>query len=119
MVTSLKDQSIAALVLDLGLSSRSDAVELIRVLMLPKYLGLKGHKTSHEVWQGYLLSLDKTFLEAESLSQLSVDDVYAKMRTIVSKQRLKKKSFLLTLALGPLKNCLILSLKHIEALRKL
>ncbi|HGS4658097.1 TPA: hypothetical protein ACMDSL_002042 [Vibrio parahaemolyticus] len=94
LVTSLKDQSIEALVIELGLSSRSDAVELIRVLMLQKYLGLEGHKTSHEVWQGYLLSLDKTFLETESLSQLSVDDVYEKMLTIVSKQRLGREPFL-------------------------
>lgn len=94
LVTSLKDQSIEALVIELGLSARSDAVELIRVLMLQKYLGLEGHKTSHEVWQGYLLSLDKTFLEAESLSQLSADDVYEKMLTIVSKQRLGRESFL-------------------------
>ncbi|EMV3029134.1 hypothetical protein J7916_07585 [Vibrio parahaemolyticus] len=94
LVTSLKDQSIEALVIELGLSARSDAVELIRVLMLQKYLGLEGHKTSHEVWQGYLLSLDKTFLEAESLSQLSVDDVYEKMQAIVSKQRLGREPFL-------------------------
>ncbi|MFS1956568.1 hypothetical protein [Vibrio cyclitrophicus] len=94
LVTSLKDQSIEALVVELGLSSRSDSVELIRILMLQKYLGLEGHKTSHEVWQGYLLSLDKTFLEAESLIQLSVDDVYKKMQTIVSKQRLEREMFL-------------------------
>ncbi len=94
LVTSLKDQSIEALVVELGLSSRSDSVELIRILMLQKYLCLEGHKTSHEVWQVYLLSLDKTFLEAESLSQLSVDDVYEKMQAIVSKQRLGRKQFL-------------------------
>ncbi|WP_259346323.1 hypothetical protein [Vibrio diabolicus] len=94
LVTSLKDQSIEALVIELGLSSRSDSVELIRILMLQKYLGLEGHKTSHEVWQGYLLSLDKTFLEAESFSQLSVDDVYEKMQAIVSKQRLGREPFL-------------------------
>ncbi|EJF7265703.1 hypothetical protein M8475_003563 [Vibrio parahaemolyticus] len=94
LVTSLKDQSIEALVVELDLSSRSDSVELIRILMLQKYLGLEGHKTSHEVWQGYLLSLDKTFLEAEPLRQLSVDDVYEKMQTIVSKQRLVRESFL-------------------------
>jgi hypothetical protein len=94
LVTSLKDQSIEALVIELGLSSRSDSVELIRILMLQKYLGLEGHKTADEVWQGYLLSLDKTFLEAESLSQLSADDVYKKMQTIVSKQRLGREQFL-------------------------
>lgn len=94
LVTSLKDQSIEALVIELGLSSRRESVELIRILMLQKYLGLEGHKTSHEVWQGYLLSLDKTFLEAESLSQLSVDDVYEKMQAIVSKQRLGREQFL-------------------------
>lgn len=93
LVTSLKDQSIEVLVVELGLSSRSDSVELIRILMLQKYLGLEGHKTSHEVWQGYLLSLDKTFLEAESLSQLSVDEVYVKMQTIVSKQKLGREQF--------------------------
>ncbi|MCS0394882.1 hypothetical protein ND980_21865 [Vibrio diabolicus] len=94
LVTSLKDQSIEALVIELGLSSRSDSVELIRILMLQKYLALEGHKTSHEVWQGYLFSLDKTFLEAESLSQLSVDNVYEKMQAIVSKQRLGREQFL-------------------------
>jgi len=94
LVTSLKDQSIEALAIELGLSFRSDSVELIRILMLQKYLGLEGNKTSHEIWQGYLLSLDKTLLEAESLSQLSVDDVYEKMQAIVSKQRLGKESFL-------------------------
>lgn len=97
-VTCLKDQSIEALVIELGLSSRSDAVELIRVLMLQKYLGLEGNKTSHEVWQGYLLSLDKTFLEAESLSQLSVDDVYEKMQAIASKQRLEREQFFADIA---------------------
>ncbi|MEZ8472135.1 hypothetical protein AB6D20_009600 [Vibrio splendidus] len=94
LVTPLKDQSIEALVIELGLSSRSDSVELIRILMLQKYLGLEGHKTSHEVWQGYLFSLDKTFLEAEFLSQLSVDDVYEKMQAIVSKQILGREQFL-------------------------
>ncbi|TON22644.1 hypothetical protein CGH62_23320, partial [Vibrio parahaemolyticus] len=94
LVTSLKDQSIEALVIQLGLPSRSDSVELIRILMLQKYLGLEGHKTPNEVWLGYLLSLDKTFLETESLSQLSVNDVYEKMQTIVSKQRLEREQFL-------------------------
>ncbi|YCO04362.1 hypothetical protein ACB087_12590 [Vibrio sp. VNB-15] len=56
LVTSLKDQSIEALVIELGLSSRSDAMELIRILMMQKYLGLEGHKTPNEVWQGYLLT---------------------------------------------------------------
>ncbi|MCF7505806.1 MULTISPECIES: hypothetical protein [unclassified Vibrio] len=94
LVTPLKDQSIEALVIELGLFSRSDSVELIRILMLQKYLGLEGNKKSHQIWQGYLLSLDKTFLEAESLSQLSVDDVYEKMQIIVSKQRLGRELFL-------------------------
>ncbi|PNH99900.1 hypothetical protein [Vibrio diazotrophicus] len=97
-IVSLKDQSIEALVIELGLSSRSDAVEIIRILMLQKYLGLEGHKTPSEVWQGYLLSLDKTFLEAKSLSQLSLDDVYEKMQAIVSEQRLGKEQFLADIA---------------------
>ncbi|HGS5725218.1 TPA: hypothetical protein ACMDN7_002806 [Vibrio parahaemolyticus] len=93
-VMALKDLSIEALVMELGLSSRSDAMELIRVLMLQKYLGLNGHKTPNEVWQGYLLSLDKTFLESESLDGVSVDNVYEKMQSIIGKRRLEKAQFL-------------------------
>ncbi|EAR56575.1 hypothetical protein SKA34_01672 [Photobacterium sp. SKA34] len=92
-VTALKDQHIEALVIELGLSSRSDAMELIRVLMLKKYLGLKGHKTPHQVWQGYLLSLEKTFLDSALLNELSVDDVYAKMQSFLNKARLNKAQF--------------------------
>ncbi|WP_318518256.1 hypothetical protein [Photobacterium leiognathi] len=92
-VTALKDQYIETLVIELGLSSRSDAMELIRVLMLQKYLGLKGHKTPHQVWQGYLLSLEKTFLDSALLNDLSVDDVYAKMQSLLNKARLNKAQF--------------------------
>lgn len=105
LVTSLNDQSIEALVIELGLSSRSDSVELIRILMLQKYLGLEGHKTSYEVWKCYLLSLDKTFLEVESLSQLSVDDVYEKMQAIVSKKRLGREQFLADIGAWAHKQC--------------
>ncbi|HIF9258720.1 TPA: hypothetical protein ACX6RA_001776 [Photobacterium damselae] len=93
VVTALKDQYIETLVIELGLSSRSDAMELIRVLMLQKYLGLKGHKTPHQVWQGYLLSLEKTLLNSALLNDLSVDDVYARMQSILYKARLNKAQF--------------------------
>ncbi|WP_286296029.1 hypothetical protein [Vibrio apostichopi] len=93
-VMSLKDSNIEALVYELGLSTRSDAMELIRVLMLQKHLGLDGHKTPDEVWQGYLLSLDQTFLGSESLNETLVEDLYKKMQLIIDKKKLEQTQFL-------------------------
>ncbi|MFW1304137.1 hypothetical protein ACEV7Y_00015 [Vibrio parahaemolyticus] len=90
-VSSLKDDNIKSLVIELGLCARFDAVEIIRVLMLQKYLGLKGSKSPDEVWNGYLSSLDKSFIDSQSLSAICVSDVYAKMQSIVSQQRLAGK----------------------------
>ncbi|HCH6177420.1 hypothetical protein ACEV76_17570 [Vibrio parahaemolyticus] len=93
-VTSLKDASIHSLVIELGLSERFDAVEVIRVLMLQKYLGLQGRKSPGEVWNGYLSSLDKLSINSQSLNTVSVDDVYDKMTAIVSEDRLTSKECL-------------------------
>ncbi|RZR40985.1 hypothetical protein [Vibrio vulnificus] len=93
-VSSLKDDNIESLAIELGLSARFDAVEVIRVLMLQKYLGLQGHKSPDEVWNGYLSSLDKSFIDKQSLDAVSVDDVYAKMQSIVSQQRLTEEECL-------------------------
>lgn len=90
-VSSLKDDNIESLVIDLGLGARCDAVEVIRVLMLQKYLGLQGNKSPDEVWNGYLSSLDKSFIDSQSLSVVCVSDVYAKMQSIVSQKRLTGK----------------------------
>lgn len=87
-VSSLKDDSIELLVLDLGLGARFDAVEVIRVLMLQRFLGLQGHKSPDEVWSGYLSSLEKSFIDSKSLSAIGVEEVYAKMQSIVNKKRL-------------------------------
>ncbi|MGR5141718.1 hypothetical protein ACQKPX_08555 [Photobacterium sp. DNB23_23_1] len=93
-VSSLRDDNIELLAIELGLSARFDAVEVIRVLMLQKYLGLQGHKSPDEVWNGYLSSLDKSFLDKQSLNAGSVEDVYAKMQSIVSQQRLTEEKCL-------------------------
>ncbi|HHG3166096.1 TPA: hypothetical protein ACPVXP_001567 [Vibrio parahaemolyticus] len=85
--SSLKDDNIEALVIELGLGARFDAVEVIRVLMLQKFMGLQGHKSEAEVWSGYLSSLDKSFIESQSLSAIGVDDVYAKMQSRVNQQK--------------------------------
>lgn len=87
-VSSMRDDNIKSLVIELGLGARFDAVEVIRVLMLQKYLGLQGHKSADDVWSGYLSSLDRSFIDSQSLSAICVDDVYAKMESIVSQQRL-------------------------------
>ncbi|NIY89257.1 hypothetical protein [Vibrio campbellii] len=93
-ISSLKDDNIESLVTELGLGARFDAVEVIRVLMLQKFMGLRGHKSAADVWSGYLSSLDKSFLDSQSLSAISVDDVYAKMQSRVSQQRLIGKKCL-------------------------
>lgn len=93
-ISSLSECNIEALVIELGLATRNDALELIRVLMLQKYLGLNGHKTPEQVWQGYLSSLGKTFLNSESLQYLTVDDIYSKMKLITDEQKLEKAAFL-------------------------
>lgn len=93
-IMALNECNIEALVIELGLTSRSDAVELVRVLMLQKYWGLDGHKSSKQVWQGYLLSLNRTFIESESLHSVTIDDVYEKMQMIINEQKLGKSEFL-------------------------
>ncbi|NWK18175.1 hypothetical protein HX771_18845 [Vibrio parahaemolyticus] len=93
-ICSLRDKNIESLVIDLGLSARFDAVEVIRVLMLKKYLGLQGHKSADEVWNNYLSSLDKSFIDNKLLSSICVDDIYAKMQLKVNQQRLADKECL-------------------------
>lgn len=96
-VCSLRYDNIEWLVIELGLSERFDAVEVIRVLMLQKYLGLQGHKSADDVWSGYLSSLDKSFLYTQLLSALCVDDVYAKMQSRVRQQKMNGKKCLTTI----------------------
>ncbi|MEZ8730015.1 hypothetical protein AB4440_16495 [Vibrio splendidus] len=91
---SLKEDCIEALVLELGLGARFDAAEIIRILMLQKYHGLDGHKKPSDVWQGYIVSLETTFLESCELVDVSVDDVYRKMQLIIDQQKLNQGAFL-------------------------
>lgn len=96
-VYSLQDDNIESLVSELGLSARFDAVEVIRVLMLQKYLGLEGHKSPEDVWDGYLLSLDKSIIDCQSLSTISVNDIYTMMESRVIQQRLTGKECLIAI----------------------
>jgi hypothetical protein len=91
---SLHDESIEKLVIELGLETRFDAVEVIRILMLQKFHGLGGSKNPEQVWKGYLVSLDKTFLESNKLTNTSVDSVYAKMHSLVLTKKVTKDIFL-------------------------
>lgn len=93
-VSALNDDNINWLIAELGLGARFDAVEVIRVLMLQKYLGLQGDKSPADIWRGYLASLDKSFLNSQSLNTIHVENVYAQMRARLSQQRLSKKECL-------------------------
>ncbi|WP_050645510.1 hypothetical protein [Vibrio coralliirubri] len=93
-VCSLRNDNIDSLVLELDLGARFDSVEVIRVLMLQKFYDLKVHKSPEDVWRGYLSSLDKSFIDSQSLNSITVDDVYTKMHLIVSKQKLVGKKCL-------------------------
>lgn len=91
---SLNEKCIEKLVVKLGLGSRFDAVEVIRILMLQKFHGLEGNKTASKVWKDYLVSLEKTFLDENNLSDMSVSQVYDEMIKIVTEKKLGKKVFL-------------------------
>lgn len=96
-VQFLKEDNICHLVQDLGLGMRFDAVEIIRVLMLQKYYDFDGGKTPESVWQGYLSSLDKSDLHADQINKVSIQDVYARMASIVAPQKLRRKEFIVSL----------------------
>lgn len=91
---ALNDASIEELVFTLGLEMRFDAVEVIRILMLQKYLGLTAHKSPQDVWEGYLASLEKTFIGSAQLKNVVVDDIYTKMEDIIQSKKLSKTMFL-------------------------
>jgi hypothetical protein len=91
---SLNEKCIKELVLELGLGMRFDAVEVVRILMLQKFYGLEGHKTSEGVWNSYLISLDKTFIDSNKLADMTLDEVYSKMKNIIMAKKLKKGDFL-------------------------
>lgn len=93
-VTSLNQQCIEDVVSKLGLDMRFDGVEVIRTLMLQKYLCLKGHKTPDDVWKGYLASISLTSIEDEVLREMSVDDVYRLMDDTIEPLRLAREVFL-------------------------
>ncbi|NWL15502.1 hypothetical protein FHG08_07180 [Pseudoalteromonas sp. Scap03] len=92
-VLSLSDSCISALVKSLGLEIRFDAVEIIRILMLQKLYPFQSHKSPAQVWEGYLQSLDKTFIDSKRLSNLLVEDVYQKMAEIVIARKLNISAF--------------------------
>ncbi|NQX97795.1 MAG: hypothetical protein HRT73_07945, partial [Flavobacteriales bacterium] len=94
---SLNEKCIHQLVLKLGLEMRFDSVEVIRILMLQKYYPISSHKTADKVWQNYLNSLDKTFIDSGSLTHTTSNDVYEKMTDIVLDKKLDKQAFMLSL----------------------
>lgn len=97
MVLSLSEGCIHQLVKLLGLEMRFDSVEVIRILMLQKYYPFTSHKSSKQVWEGYLQSLDKTSIDSQCLSKISVKDVYRLMIEVVMSHKLNKDAFMKSL----------------------
>lgn len=91
---ALNEICIEKLVLKLGLNSRFDAVETIRVLMLQKYHALEGHKEPNVVWENYLASLGKTFLDSKQLTAITVNNVYEMMQGVVLEEKQDEATFL-------------------------
>ncbi|ELC9520811.1 hypothetical protein RJY08_002272 [Vibrio alginolyticus] len=118
-VCSLRDENIEWLVIDLGLSDRFDAVEVIRVLMLQKYLGLQGHKSAEDVWLGYLSSLDKSFTNSKLLDILCVDDIYEKMSLRINQLKLNGKECLTQIQKWALKLIAPSTFKNYKSFKKL
>ncbi|MBG9994428.1 hypothetical protein I6F50_05080 [Pseudoalteromonas sp. NZS127_1] len=94
---SLNEKCIKELVIKLGLGMRFDGVEIIRILMLAKFYDLGVHKSPTEIWDSYLASLDKTFIESHKLAEVTIECVYEQMQGIILPKKLKKAEFLRTL----------------------
>lgn len=96
-VKSLLIENICDVANHLGLEMRFDSVEVIRILMLQKYYPFEAHKTPSSVWSVYLSSLNKTHVDYDRLSKITVDDVYTLMSQTIQKQTLDKVAFLASL----------------------
>lgn len=96
-VQSLKEDNLSKVVDLLGLDLRHDSLEAVRILMLQKYHPFEGKKSPSEVWMGYCRSLGKINVESDKNYDISVDDVYTYMDTVLADQHLNKKGFLKSL----------------------
>ncbi|CDU01626.1 hypothetical protein [Vibrio coralliirubri] len=94
---SFNEEYIHELVQELGLEMRFDAVEIVRILMLKKYYPIATNKTAEQVWQNYLSSLDRTFIDSVTVASLTSKDVYTKMTQLILKKKLDKESFMKSL----------------------
>ncbi|MFS1870102.1 hypothetical protein [Vibrio lentus] len=94
---SFNEEYIHKLVHELGLEMRFDAVEVVRTLMLQKYYPLATNKTAEQVWQNYLRSLDRTFIDSGAVASLTSKDVYTKMTQLIMKKKLDEESFMKSL----------------------
>ena len=96
-VMSLREASIRQVVAELRLDMRFDAIEVVRVLMMLKYYDLRVDRTPESVWRGYLRSLNKTHIEYQKVSNVTVADVYSLMSKVVAKHRMTKCEFIASL----------------------
>lgn len=92
-VQSLSEKNLYSVAEKLGLASRSDAVEIIRVLMLQKYYPFTASKSPESVWKAYLSSLDKTHLDSYLIRNISIEQVYEAMSHVLEKDRLDHSGF--------------------------
>lgn len=96
---AVREKNILRVVRKLGLESRFDAVEVVRLLMLQKYFPFSANKQPEDVWIDYLSSLSRTTLDSHKLNKVTVEDVYELMRTFIDKQRLDEVGFFNSLQL--------------------
>lgn len=96
-VQSLKEDNICEVVRQLGLEMRFDAVEIIRVMMLQKFYGLVAPKSPDDVWKGYLLSLQRTEVQAKLVEHSTAQDVYSLMSKVVTEHRQDNVGFMSSL----------------------
>lgn len=96
-ILSLNEDNMCEVVRKLGLNMRFDSVEIIRVLMLQKFYDFGASQTSEEVWQGYLISLKRTEIQATRAEHSRAQDVYSLMSEVVAAKCLDKDEFMLSL----------------------
>ncbi|MDU0114011.1 hypothetical protein RT723_13575 [Psychrosphaera aquimarina] len=98
-VMAVREKNILMVVRELGLESRFDAVEVIRLLMLQKYLPFNASKEPEDIWIDYLSSLSRSTVDSHKLNKVTVENIYELMRKFIDKQRLDEVAFFNSLQL--------------------
>lgn len=92
-IMAVREKNILMVVRELGLESRFDAVEVVRLLMLQKYFPFNASKHPEDIWLDYLCSLSRTTVDSHKLNKITIEDIYGLMRKFIDKQRLEEEAF--------------------------